>query len=105
MWKTFPSIQENTRIGVSLHASFTLFLSTRKINEAKIGYKRTVAKIESRVPIVSTPTKLCNMKWLSIPISKKRNKIGTSISGINEPTIKPGRLNLLSIFESPHATG
>jgi len=98
-------MQDNTRNGVSLHASFTLFLSTRKISEAIIGYKRIVAKIESKAPIVSAPIKLCNMKWLSIPTLKKRNKIGTSISGINDPTIKPGRLNLLSSFESPQATG
>jgi len=38
-------------------------------------------------------------------MQKKTIKIGTSTSGTNEPTIKPGRFNRLSIFESPHATG
>jgi len=36
---------------------------------------------------------------------KKINKIGTSISGMKEPTIKPGRISLLSSFDSPQATG
>ena len=101
----FPSRQDNTRTGVNLHASLTFSLSTRKINEARSGNTSTVAKTESSVPIVRAPIKLCKMKWLSIPILKNRNKIGTSISGINEPTIKPGRFNRLSIFLSPHAMG
>ena len=105
MWNTFPSIQDKTRTGVNLHTSFILLLSSRKINEAKRGKRRTVVKIDIRVPIVSAPTKLCIMKWLSIPTLKKRNIIGTSISGINEPTIKPGKFNRLLSFENPHATG
>jgi len=105
MWNTFPSIQDKTRTGVNLHTSFILLLSSRKINEAKRGKRRTVAKIEIRVPTVSAPTRLCIMKWLSIPMLKKRNIIGTSISGINEPTIKPGKFNCLLSFENPHATG
>jgi len=62
MWKTFPSIQDNTRAGVSLHTSFVLVLSRRKNNEVKIGYSITVTKVEIIVPIVSAPIKLCMIK-------------------------------------------
>ena len=62
MWNTFPSIQDNTRAGVSLHTSFVLTLSRRKNNEVKIGYNMTVTKVEIIVPIVSAPIKLCMMK-------------------------------------------
>jgi len=62
MWNTFPSIQDNTRIGVNLHNSFILTLSRRKNHEVKIGYSITVTKVEIIVPIVSAPIKLCKMK-------------------------------------------
>ena len=62
MWKTFPSMHDNTRAGVNLHASFVLTLSRRKNNEVIIGYSRTVTKIEIIVPIVSAPIKLCMTK-------------------------------------------
>ena len=62
MWKTFPSIQDNTREGVNLHTSFILTLSRGKNNEVKIGYSITVTKVEINVPTVSAPIKLCMMK-------------------------------------------
>ncbi len=62
MWKTFPSIQDNTRVGVNLHMSLILALSRRKNNEVKIGYSKIVTKVEKIVPIVSAPIKLCMMK-------------------------------------------
>jgi hypothetical protein len=33
------------------------------------------------------------------------NRIGTSISGIKEPTINPGKISFLLSFDKPHATG
>ena len=62
MWNTFPSIQDITSAGVNLHTSFTLALSKWKNKEDKIGYSKTVTKVEMTVPIVSAPIKLCMMK-------------------------------------------
>ena len=62
MWNTFPSMQDNARVGVNLHSSFVLILSRRKNNEVEIGYSITTTKIEIIVPIVSAPIKLCKMK-------------------------------------------
>jgi len=57
-------------------------MALTKINEAKRGKRRPVAKIEIRVPTVSAPTKLCIMRWLSIPTLKKRNNIRWLYQGI-----------------------
>jgi len=62
IWQTFPSIQDNTRAGVSLHNSLILTLSRRNNNEVKIGYRKMVTKVEIIVPIMSAPIKLCMMK-------------------------------------------
>jgi len=62
IWQTFPSIQDNTRAGVSLHNSLILTLSRRNNNEVKIGYRKMVTKVEIIVPIIRAPIKLCMMK-------------------------------------------
>ena len=61
--------------------------------------------IEIIVPIVRAPTKLCSIKWSGKTPRKKMKRIGTSISGMKEPTINPGKTSFLLIFDKPHATG
>jgi hypothetical protein len=105
IWKKFPSIHDSTRAGENLQTCFIFALSRWKRREVRIGYRYIVAKTEIIVPTVTAPIKLWKTRWSGSTPEKKKNRTGTSISGMKEPTINPGRFSLLSIFESPHAIG
>jgi hypothetical protein len=68
------------------------------------GYNNQVTTTVRSVPTDTAPTRLWRKRWSGRSL-KKTHMIGTSMSGITDPTTTPGSKNLLFVLDKPNARG